>query len=94
MAIEFTHQANSADVWIRVTRDVLVNVSCEQFVEEMSKATREFVQTDPEVRILINEMVRGAFGQVDLLKLVTDTIKQSLPASIVPAEPAKEALNV
>jgi len=53
---------------------------------------REFVQTDPEVRILINEMVRTAFGQVDLLKLVTETIKQSLPTLAEPTD-LKESPN-
>jgi hypothetical protein len=50
----------------------------EAYVDEMKDAIQKFVQTDPEVRVLINEMVKTAFGQVDLLKLVTDAVKQSV----------------
>ena len=89
MAVSFTRVVNSTDVWIKITGDLLTRCSLDQFIDEMVKATREFVQTDPEARILINEMVRTAFQQVDLLKLVTDTIKQSLPDVSKPAEEVK-----
>lgn len=92
MAIKFTREANSTDLLIRFTPELICSASLDQFVEEMQKAVREFVQTDPEVRILINEMVRTAFGQVDLLKLVTETIKQSLPTLAEPTDP-KESPN-
>ena len=92
MAIEFIRQPNSTDILIRVTQDILAHRSQEQFIEEMEKAVCEFVKTDPEVRILINEMVRTAFGQVDLLRLVTETIKQSLPVSFDPIEEASNAI--
>ena len=78
MAIEFTRLPNSTDIYIRVTQDVFTHRGHQQFIDEMNMAICQFVQTDPEVRILINEMVRTAFEQVDLLKLVTETIKQSL----------------
>ena len=78
MPATFMRDANSTDIIIRVTQDLLVHRSSEQYVEEMQKAIREFVRTDPEVRILINEMVRTAFQQVDLLKLVTHTIRESV----------------
>ena len=91
MPVTFMRDAGSTDVIIRVTQDLLVHRSSEQYVEEMQNATREFVQTDPEVRILINAMVREAFGQVDLLKLVTDTIKQSV---LDASKPAVEAPHV
>jgi hypothetical protein len=70
--------ACSSNILIRVTQDLLMHHSLDQYIEEMQKAVREFVQTDPEVRILINEMVRTAFQQVDLLKLVTETIRQGV----------------
>lgn len=78
MAISFQRAVDSTDIIIRVTQDILIHRSVDRYVEEMEKAVREFVQTDPEVRILINEMVRTAFQQVDLLKLVTETVKQSV----------------
>jgi hypothetical protein len=91
MAIEFIRRAGSDDLLIRVTHDLFRYTAQEQYVEEMQKAIREFIQTDPEVRLQINGMVRTAFGQVDLLKLVTDTIKQSLPTPPEPVKSPKEA---
>ncbi len=78
MAINFTREPNSTDLLIRVNQELFVHRSLDAYVEEMSKAISTFVQTDPEVRILINEMVRTAFGQVDLLKLVTKAVRDSM----------------
>jgi len=86
MAIKIERKFNSEELLIRLTADVFIPCALEQYIKEMEKATCEFVKTDPEVRILINEMVRVAFQQVDLLKLITETIKQSLPAKIEPKE--------
>jgi hypothetical protein len=92
MPIEFIRQAGSTDIFIRVTQDLIVHYGVDQYGEEMRKAIREFVQTDSEVRTLINEMVRTAFGQVDLLKLVTETIQQTLIEAARPkVAPTEEA---
>ena len=96
MAIEFRREANLTDLLIRVNQEMFVHRSLDQYIEEMTKAICEFVQTDPEVRILINEMVRTAFGQVDLLKLVTETIKQTVLEAAKPEteKPDEEIPNV
>ena len=94
MPIEFIRQAGSTDIFIRVTQDLIVHYGVDQYVEEMQKAIREFVQTDSEVRTLINEMVRTAFGQVDLLKLVAETIQQTMIEAARPkVAPPQEAPN-
>jgi hypothetical protein len=95
MAINFSREMESTDIVARITSDVFQHCSVDQYVDEMSKATREFVQTDPEVRIIINKMVRVAFKQVDLLKLITETIRQSLPVNEVkPAQPEQEKRTI
>ena len=94
MAIEFSRQINSTDIFIRVTQDVFAHCGPDQFIREMEKALREFVETDSEVRILINEMVRTAFQQVDLLKLVTDTIKQSVLDANKPVAEAVDGIRL
>jgi hypothetical protein len=60
---------------IRVTDYAFEKFLPQQFTEQMEKAIKEFIHTDPEVQILINQMVCEAFKSVDLLKVVTDAIK-------------------
>lgn len=78
MDIHMNRCLESGDFILRITDAVFERVAPQAVTDAMVATVKEFVRTDPEVRILINEMVKQAFGSVDLLQVVTETIKEEV----------------
>ena len=46
-------------------------------IEEVVEAVKNFIATDPDTRILINEMTKQVIKEIDLLSIVKEAVQQA-----------------
>lgn len=65
-------------ILIRISEVGLERMFPSAIADEMGEAIKRFIATDAECQILINQMVRDAFKQVNLLELVTEAVAKKI----------------
>lgn len=82
MKITMQRDISTTDILLRVTNDIVDRFSLDAYAKEMRRAIEHFVATDPECQVLINEMTKEAFKGIDLLAVITETVKAKVEKSV------------
>lgn len=72
---------------LKITEMAFDKFTTDRYVEELKRAIDEFIKNDPDVQVLINEMVKEAFKSVDLLSLITESVRKKVQQVMDESQP-------